>query len=161
MLFGDTKKLVERKFNDMGYELTPYIEDEFVDMDSGEIGGYGKSSLNSKMPFNRLAAILREARYAHNILDQDEVWVGRDGLKVELSKMSARYATNILAFLKKNAKYYHNGWATWEFISKYSDHSADDLEELVEERNGEKAAREWIKSQKLYAALELISKNSV
>lgn len=144
-----------------GAALVPWDAYAEVEEDDYYYGGRKTTALKDKLPFAKLAEILREARYSHNILDQDEVWVGRDGLKVELAKMSARYATNILGFLRKNAKYYHNGWATWEFVKKYSDQSADELEELLETGTGDKIAREWVKSQKLYKALETISKQSV
>ena len=154
-----TLNLTARKGEPMGYDLDIH-RGSLVDMDDEE-ESFRPDHRGRQMAFQQFTALLQRARQDHNLLDQDEVWVNTHGLKVLLKDMSARYATNVLAYLRKNARQYHSSWATWEFIAKYTDQDAETFEELLEENVTDAKARTWLKETKLYKALGDIAKNSV
>lgn len=142
----------------MTYELQAYpFLDDVEDIEEIDF----RPATATRMPFQQLSALLQRARQDHNLLDQSEVWVNGKGLKIELREMSARYASNVLAWMRKNAKVYHSSWATWEFITKYADQSATDFEELLDQTVTDKTAREWLKETTLYKALVEVSKHPV
>ena len=154
-----TLNITARKGEPVGYDIDIH-RGALVDMDDEE-ESFRPDHRGRQMAFNQFTALLQRARQDHNLLDQEEVWVNTHGLKVLLKDMSARYATNVLAYLRKNARQYHSSWATWEFIAKYTDQDAETFEELLEENVTDAKARAWLKETKLYKALVDISKNSV
>lgn len=154
--------LEARNGEPMNYGITAYVDRDagISDFDDEE-EVYRPDKKGRTMAFQQFTQLLQRARQDHNLLDQDEVWVNTHGLKVLLKDMSARYASNVLAYLRKNGRAYHSSWATWEFITKYTDQDAESWEEILEESITDAKVRTWLKDTKLYKALTAIAKNSV
>jgi len=129
-----------------------------LDDDLRELDEYLQNERRARQIERADAATGMKVSYERNsLLYQDEIWIDREGNKIPLSKIDARYAGNIMHWLLQRARLFKNR-AEYMFITDPGPHG--DMAQLDMERAFgellEQTPEEYIKDSELYKALDLI-----